>query len=194
MTIFYRLGAKLYVNITNKCPCACIFCIRGLTDGVGDAESLWLEHEPSMAEIKADFNKRSDLSEVTEIVFCGYGEPMERADDVIEITRYIKERTNLPVRINTNGLVRLINPDFEIKNLAIVDSISISLNADDAEEYNRVTRPRFGVTAYSELLEFAKAAKAYTTIAFSVMDVLSPERIKNCQSIARELNTTLRVR
>ena len=147
-----------------------------------------------MDEIKADFNKREDLAEVTGIVFCGYGEPMERADDVIEITRYIKEKTNLPVRINTNGLVRLINPDFDIKKLAIVDSISISLNADDAEEYNRVTRPRFGASAYGELLEFAKAAKAYTIVAFSVMDVLSPERIKNCQSIARELNTTLRVR
>jgi len=194
MTIFYRLGAKLYVNITNKCPCACIFCIRELTSGVGDAESLWLKREPTINEIITAFDNRKDLNEVDEVVFCGYGEPLERAEDVIKIIRHIKEKTNLPVRINTNGLVRLINPDFDITKLAAADSVSVSLNADDAEEYNRVTRPRFGSAAYGELLSFAQATKDFTSVTFSVMDVLGSERIENCRRIASEMEIPLRVR
>ncbi|MCL2216296.1 MAG: TatD family nuclease-associated radical SAM protein [Defluviitaleaceae bacterium] len=194
MTIFYRLGSKLYVNITNNCPCACIFCIRGLTDSVGDAESLWLEREPSMEEIKVALDRRTDLAEIDEIVFCGYGEPMERAEDVIEIAQYMKKKSTSPVRLNTNGLVQLINPEFDIAKLAVMDEVSISLNADDAEEYDRITRPRFGAASYDEMLEFAKAAKAYTSVIFTVVDTLSPKRIENCRRIAQELGVPLRVR
>ncbi|MCL2841609.1 MAG: TIGR04100 family radical SAM protein [Defluviitaleaceae bacterium] len=194
MVIFYRLDTKLYVNITNDCPCACTFCIRQQTDSVGDAKSLWLEREPTIQEIKTAFDNRKDLKEVDEIVFCGYGEPMERADDVIEVARYIKEKIQVPVRINTNGLVQLINPDFDISKLAVIDTVSVSLNADDAEEYNRNTRPRFGIVSYDTLLEFARTAKTYTSVAFSVMDVLGEKRIENCRTIARDMSIPLRVR
>ena len=196
MNIFYRLGQKLYVNITNACPCACVFCIRDTTNSVGDAESLWLSHEPSLDEILTAFNKRSDIKQVTEIVFCGYGEPLERANDVIEICKYIKSTyPTLPIRINTNGLVKLINPDFEISKLAVVDSVSISLNADDAEEYMRLVNPRFGEPSFEALLEFSKAVSEFTEVTLTVVeDVLSPERVERCKAIAESLNLPLRIR
>jgi len=195
MTIFYRLGFKLYVNITNACNCDCIFCIRNTSDGVGDAKSLWLEREPSLDEIKSAFDNRNDLEEVDEIVFCGYGEPLERADDVVHITRYIKEKTNLPVRINTNGLVRLINPDFDISLLAVADSLSVSLNADDEEEYVRVSRPSFGAKAFREMLDFAAAVKVYVpNVYLTVVDTLEKRRIANCYRLAESANLPLRVR
>ena len=28
MTIFYEVHDNIYVNLTNKCPCACTFCLR----------------------------------------------------------------------------------------------------------------------------------------------------------------------
>ena len=74
MTISYVLGGKLYLNLTNRCPNACDFCLRTHGDGVGDASSLWLEREPTREEIWADLQKR-DLTQYPELIFCGYGEP-----------------------------------------------------------------------------------------------------------------------
>ena len=194
MTIFYKLGNKLYINITNRCPCDCIFCIRNLTNSVGEADNLWLKREPTLDEIKKAFDAYN-LANINEIVFCGFGEPMERADDVIEITKYIKQKCSLPVRLNTNGLVKLINPDFKIGDLHIVDSVSISLNADDAEEYMRLTNSRFGFYAFNSLLNFAKEAQFYTNIVLTVVEgTLSPERIQKCHQLAESLNMPLRVR
>jgi len=194
MNIFYRLENKLFVNITNACPCNCIFCIRKLTDGMNENESLWLEREPTIDEIKAAFDARHDVHEVEEIVFCGFGEPMERAEDVITLLRYFKKSCNKKIRINTNGLIRLINPDFDISQLAEADSVSISLNADDAEEYNRVTRPRFGKASYEEMLSFAATIKNYTNVTLSIVGVLEPDRIENCRKIAENLGVAFRVR
>ena len=194
MTIFYRLGNNLYVNITNRCPCSCIFCIRNLTDSVGDAPSLWLEQEPTLDEIKLAFQDRQDLNEVNEVVFCGYGEPMARANDIFFLSSFIKKMTGLKVRINTNGLVNFLVPDFDVSKLAIVDSISVSLNADDAEEYVRIVRPKFGLESYNGMLKFVTDAKKYTDVTLTVMSDLGTERIGNCYRIAEELGVPLRIR
>lgn len=215
MTIVYQLGNKLYLNITNSCSCDCVFCIRNHTQGVGDAESLWLEREPNLEEIKTAIDEKfaailntnensngSSPSAIDEIVFCGYGEPMERASDVIAISQYIKNHYSsfyrkpaLLVRLNTNGLVFLMHPSFDISQLAIIDTVSISLNADDPEEYQRVSQPRYGEVSYDSLLEFARQAKAYTSVVFSVVDgTISAKRMENCRRIAEDMGIPLRVR
>ena len=196
MTIFYRLENKLYINITNACPCDCVFCIRNLTDSVGSADTLWLPQEPTLAEIKNAFDEaqRRDLYEIDEIVFCGYGEPMTRANDVIEIAAYIKSKTSLSVRINTNGLVKLLHPGFDIAKLSVIDSISVSLNADDAQEYLRITRPVFGLESYNALLDFIQEARNHTAVTLTVMENLDAERIENCKQLAKALNSVLRIR
>ena len=74
MNISYEIGNKLYLNITNKCPCNCTFCIRNNGDGAYGSDPLWLEHQPTAEEIIADIKKR-DLDKYSEVVFCGYGEP-----------------------------------------------------------------------------------------------------------------------
>ena len=94
MTILYDYKNTLYVNLTNKCPCACVFCIRKETDHLGDSGSLWLEHEPSIDEVKGAF-KDYDLSNYEEIVFCGYGEPLVRLDEVIEVSKYIRSISDI---------------------------------------------------------------------------------------------------
>ena len=195
MTVFYKLADKLYVNITNRCSCDCIFCIRKNGDSVGDAESLWLEREPSVDEIKGLFDAL-DLQNITEIVFCGYGEPLERADAVVEIGGYIKYKTGkigIPLRLNTNGLVNLINPDFDITRLGVFDSVSISLNADNASEYLRVTRPVFGEGSFEAMLKFADDLKKCTNVFFTVVDV-GDINIEKCRSISEKCGISLRVR
>jgi TatD family-associated radical SAM protein len=211
MTIFYRLGAAVYVNITNACPCDCVFCIRKLTDGVGTGESLWLPHEPTLDELKAAFDAyyaEGGFSGCREIVFCGYGEPMTRAETVIDLTEYMslamqnahgqhdmKERISMPVRLNTNGLVRLMFPDFDMNLLSHFSCVSVSMNADDMDEYNRNTRPRWTKTAYNEMLQFAADAKAFTRVVFTaVSGTISRERMANCRKKAAAMGIEFRER
>ncbi|MCL2698461.1 MAG: TatD family nuclease-associated radical SAM protein [Oscillospiraceae bacterium] len=184
---------KLYANVTNRCPCSCIFCLRDSGKGVGSAESLWLAHEPGYEEIITAFDA-VNLDGITEIVFCGYGEPMERADLVISVCKYIKQKCTLPLRLNTNGLVTMINPGFDLSALAVFDSVSVSLNAADEAEYLRVTKPKFGAAAYTAMLFFAREAKKYTDIVLTIVDIIGEEQIEQCRRLARSMDIPLRVR
>ena len=90
MTNLYTLGDSLYVNVTNKCPCSCVFCIRNNGDTIRESGSLWFEGaEPTADEIIADF-KNYDLKKFDSIVFCGYGEPLERIDVVCDVAKYLR--------------------------------------------------------------------------------------------------------
>lgn len=195
MTIFYPIGESLYVNLTNKCPCRCVFCVREEHETVGNNNSLWLDHDPSMEEIKADL-ERFNLADYKEVVFCGFGEPMMRMDDLIETAKYIKSKKDIKTRINTNGLGDLIHE----KNTAecikdCIDSVSISLNAPDKESYCRVTRPKFGEKSFDAMLKFAEECRdCGINIAFSVVDEITPEEIEKSRELAESLGVKLRVR
>ena len=52
MTIFYEVHDNIYVNLTNKCPCACTFCLRQTRDHMENSHVLWLEHAPSFEEVQ----------------------------------------------------------------------------------------------------------------------------------------------
>lgn len=194
LTMLYTVGDKIYVNLTNRCPCACTFCIRQNGDGAYGSDSLWLEREPTVDEVIAEFGKY-DISKYTEVVFCGYGEPMERADDVAFIGRYVKENLGLPVRLNTNGLGDKINdkPTAEMLEGA-VDTVSISLNQCDKEKYNAVTRPKWE-DGFDAMISFAADCKKYVPkVMFTVVDVIPPEDISRCKALAMSLGIELRVR
>lgn len=197
MTIFYELYGALYVNITNKCPCSCIFCIRNHTDVIQSSDPLWFEgNEPTIEDIKKDF-ERFDINKYSEIVFCGFGEPTERMDVLAETAKFLKEKTNKKIRLNTNGLSDLIlgrkNTAFELKGL--VDTVSISLNAPNAKRFAEVTNSVYGEESFVALLEFAKDAKeCIDKVMFTVVDVISEKEIKECRKIADEMGIELRVR
>ena len=194
MTILYTVGDKLYVNMTNRCPCRCTFCIRNNGDGAYGSDSLWLEREPSADEIKAEFEKY-DLSKFTEVVFCGYGEPMERAWELADIAAFIKSNSDIKIRLNTNGLGDKIHgrPTAELLN-GKVDIVSISLNSCDREKYNAVTRPKWE-DAFEAMLSFASDCKKYVPkVMFTVVDVISPEEIEGSKALAGKLGIELRVR
>lgn len=194
ITMLYTVGDKLYVNLTNRCPCACTFCIRQNGDGAYGSDSLWLEREPTADEVIAEFGKY-DLSKYTEVVFCGYGEPMERAEDVAFLGRYIKEKLGLPVRLNTNGLGDKIHGRKTAALLeGAVDIVSISLNQCNSEKYNAVTRPKWD-DAFDAMLSFAADCKKHVPkVMFTVVDVISPEDISECRRLAESLGIELRVR
>ena len=57
MTILYEVHRGLYVNLTNRCPCRCTFCLRQEKNSRSLYGDLWLEREPSVSEIIDEFNK-----------------------------------------------------------------------------------------------------------------------------------------
>ncbi|SDN90469.1 TIGR04100 family radical SAM protein [Acetanaerobacterium elongatum] len=195
MTIFYKYGGKLYINVTNRCSCNCTFCIRQNGDTVGDSGSLWLEHEPSFEEIVKAF-EAIDITGFTEVVFCGYGEPMERLDIVLQTCEYLRRVSKLKIRLNTNGLSDLINgkPTAHLLK-GLVDTVSISLNASNAKEYESVCRPSFGENAFPAMLQFARdCMQSVERVIFSVVDIIPKQEIEACQKLADEMGIPLRVR
>lgn len=195
MTIVYEVGENLYVNLTNKCPCSCTFCIRQNADGAYGSDSLWLEHEPSAKEV-IDALEKADYKKYREIVYCGYGEPTERIEVLTETAKFIKENNGPEIRVNTNGLSDLIHkkPTAHLFE-GVVDTVSVSLNAGTKEEYLKVTRPSFGDESYEAMQKFAVECKKYVkNVVFSVVDVIGEEQLKASQEMADKLGITLRIR
>jgi len=195
MTILYEIEDKLYINLTNKCPCDCIFCIRNNGDSAYGSDSLWLEKDPT-SEQTIDELKNKDLDSYKEIIFCGYGEPMEALDVLIEVSKFLKETTKTPLRLNTNGLSDLIHGKATAHLLeGLIDIISISLNAGSESEYLRVSQPSFGKPSFDAMLKFAEESKKYIkTVKFSVVDVISKEEIERCKEISEKMGIPLRIR
>ena len=195
--VLYDYASGLYANLTNRCPCRCEFCIRTMVDSLGDADSLWLKREPTVDEVK-ELLKEWDLSKYTELVFCGYGEPMERLDNVLDLCRYIKGTTNLKTRINTNGLSDLLHGRETASELdGLVDAISISLNAASADKYDALCHPKFGLESWPAILKFTEDVKQYVPdVTMSVVGGTIPkEDVEICRQIAEtQLGVKFRVR
>lgn len=196
MTILYSLYGNLYVNMTNRCPCACTFCLRNNGDELNGSGSLWLEREPSVEEIKAEFDKFPPDS-YQDIVFCGYGEPTERLEDLLEVADFAKKKYGKKIRINTNGLANLIygkdvTPMFSGK----IDAISISLNTPNPQKYLELTRNKFGLPSFDAMLTFAREAKKYVpeVTMTTVETTITKEEEEECRKICENLGVDYRIR
>lgn len=198
MTILYKVHNNLYVNLTNKCPCACTFCLRQNMDTVSaiDDRALWLEHEPSYEEVIADFDNYN-MDDFNEVVFCGYGEPTERLDVLLQVAAYVKEHFSNKVRINTNGMANLIwNRDTTPEFAGLVDTISISLNTPDPVKYQEIVRCKFGDKSFEEMLKFAKDVKNHVpnVVLTTVDTTITKDEEAACAKICEDLGVTYRIR
>lgn len=196
MTITYPVKTGIYVNMTNRCPCACTFCLRHNGEGVYGSDSLWLDREPTVQEV-CDSIDTWDLSKYNEIVFCGYGEPTERLYDLLEVAKYIKSKSDIKIRINTNGLADLIwNEKTAPKLEGLIDTVSVSLNATNKEEYLKVVRPKFGIDSYDAMLNFTKDCSKYVpNVVMTVVDVVTSKQEQEiCGKICESVGAILRVR
>lgn len=160
--------------------------------------TLWLKDgEPSIEEVLELFSKY-DLNIINELVFCGFGEPLERLEDVCAVIDSLKNTyPNLKVRLNTIGLANLIygrdvTPELEGR----FDTVSISLNAPDEKEFLELTRSRYGIQSYEAIKEFAVLSKRYVpNVVMTVVEKVMPEdKIEKCRQICKDLGVTLRVR
>ena len=196
MEILYKVHHGLYVNLTNKCPCACTFCLRQTMDHVWEAHSLWLEREPSAEEVIAEFAK-FDMNEFEEVVFCGFGEPTEALPVLLKVAAYVKETFSKPVRINTNGMGNLIwnrdiTPEFE----GLIDTVSISLNTPNAERYHELVRSKFGDQSFDAMISFAKKCTQHVpkVVMTTVATTITKEEEAQCSKICEEVGAVYRIR
>lgn len=196
-TFAYRVGSGIYLNITNRCNNNCEFCIRRNGEGAYGSESLWLEHEPGIDEI-LDAVEKVYFPECTEFVYCGYGEPTYRLCDLLISAALLKKKYALPVRLNTNGLANLLyKTDTTPVLRKYIDTVSISLNAANAEEYNNVCHPKYGLDAFPAIIEYARGCvrAGIPNVLFSVVEGTIPESdIAKCREIAENVGAKLRIR
>ena len=196
MTITYKVKNGIYVNMTNRCPCACTFCLRQNGPGVFGSDSLWLEHEPSVDEVKASIDSW-DLEKYDEVVFCGYGEPTERLPELLDLAHYIKARYGRQIRINTNGLADLIWGRPTAQDLkGVIDAVSVSMNEADAQKYYDLCHPRFGLKSYDAVIKYIEDVREYVPyVAASVVtSAISRESVAACYAKAEELGVVFKMR
>lgn len=189
MTIVYSYKRNIYLNITNRCPNRCRFCVRDQKDSLGDADSLWLDREPTVAEVIDELD-RWNMEGYDEIVFCGYGEPTERMDAVLEIAEIVHDRYGKRTRLNTNGLANMINGRDVVPGMVgRIDRVSISLNAPTADAYNELCRPRFGIDSYDALISFIEECRdvlGNVTVTWVSGSITQAEEYE-CERVARSL-------
>lgn len=196
-SLVYFLDAKTYINITNACTNRCLFCIRDIKDDVKGA-LLWLSKDNVKAEDVIDQLKDKSLQIKSDIIFCGYGEPLLRFEEVKKVAKYIKENMpNTKIRINTNGHASAVFKRNIAQELAgFIDEISISLNAQNEALYNEISRPTIK-NAYGAMLDFAsQCVKAGIPTTLSVVTGYKNYEVdtEKCQKIAQSIGAKFRAR
>ncbi len=192
----YEHGVNLYVNMTNQCPNRCQFCLRQNSAGSLYAENLWYRGgEPSKEEFWAQLQRR-DLNQYPEIVFCGYGEPACRWDDMMWLCDRIRGQGSHFIRINTNGLANLItgrNAALELDGR--VDAVSISLNASTPEGYDAICHSRFGLEALPAILRFTSTAVLNVPhVRMTVVSTMPKAEQEACRQLAESVGADFFVR
>ena len=188
--ITYPIRNSLYLNITNRCTAACTFCVRYHTDFV-KGHNLRLKDEPTAEEMIKEIG---DPKRYAEIVFCGYGEPLLRLDVVKAVAADVKRRGGM-VRVDTNGHANLIHKRNVLPELAgLVDAMSVSLNAQNAALYDKISQPKFGGITYEAVKDFIREAKKHIPDVTVTVVSLPEVDIEACRKIAGDLGVKFRVR
>lgn len=168
-TIVYRFKNGLYINLTNRCPNLCTFCIKTKWHMQFEGYNLDLAgQEPTAQEVLAALDQEIKKAPVQEVVFCGYGECTMRLTVLLQIGRALKAAQQagtyppFKIRLNTNGLGNLINQ----RNIApelksAVDIVCVSLNAENETLWRQLVRPAPGYeNGFESVLQFISACAA----------------------------------
>ena len=186
-TITYQIGDNLYINLTNRCS----FCVREGKETY-EGYALWLKAgEPSAEQIIGEIG---DPTRYHEIVFCGFGEPTFRLEEMCKVCDYVHAHGG-KTRLNTNGHGSLIH-GYDIAPLlkGKLDGVNISLNAPTESDYVALCRPQIA-GAFAGMLAFARACReSGVNCWFSVVDCIGKEAVEACRTCAQEIGISLRVR
>lgn len=186
--LIYPLNTSLYINLTNRCTCRCLFCPLGTNEPLEVQNiDLTLKKEPTSKEILKEIE--SYLKEKTrpdEVVFCGYGEPTLRLKEIKEISTELKKQ-NFKIRLNTNGHGSLIHKRNIVPELeGLIDEIRISLNGTTSEEYKKLNLPLYRQDTYPLVNEFVLESKKVIPKVFVSAVLVEQLDVTELKRIARE--------
>ena len=159
----YRFGNNVYINLTNRCPNLCVFCIKTKWKMDFHGNNLNLAgNEPTALAVLHDLETELKTAPFNEVVFCGYGEPTMRLDVLLYVAQTLKgwqAQAKFPpfkIRLNTNGLGARINHKPIVNDLRrVVDIVNVSVNAESAEKWRQLVRPEPEYqNAYPDVLAF----------------------------------------
>lgn len=193
-TYLYVLDGNLYVNLTNKCSNGCDFCVRNERDSYY-GYNLWLKNGDPTAEKVIAAANAMDLSKYKEAVFCGFGEPTYKVNEMLALCDFFHAK-GMSTRLNTNGQGNLINkrdivPDLKGK----IDFVNISLNFSCAEKYQPVCRSQYGASGFDAMLEFARQCRRNDVACrFSIVDCIGEAEVEACKRLAESMHVPLYVR
>lgn len=193
-TYVYELDGNVYINLTNKCSNGCEFCVRNERASYY-GNYLWIKHgDPTAEKVIAELEKK-DVSAYKELVFCGFGEPTYKMGEMTAVAEYAHSR-GLKTRLNTNGQGNLINKRDIVPELkGKIDLVNVSLNAPDAESYQKICHSQYRLDAFPALVEFAKSCvKNGVACRFSVVDCIGAEAVESCRRLAESEGVPLYVR
>lgn len=141
----YEHEGSVYLNVTNRCPVSCAFCVKTDWEYEFRGQDLGLGgREPSIPELRASVEERlARPPRPREAVFCGFGEPTMRLDALREVGAWIRAQPGSPpVRLNTVGLGSMIHRRDIVPELkTCVDAVSVSLNTADPAQWVELHRP-----------------------------------------------------
>jgi len=180
--ISYPIRNSLYLNLTNRCSNRCTFCAKNASYMV-KGHDLELNHEPTVEDLLREVG---DPKKYDEIVFCGFGEPLLRLDTIKAAAAELKKK-GAKIRIDTDGQANLVygrNILPELKGL--VDAVSISLNSDNAPQYNRLCRSPFGEKAFEGVLNFIREAKKVIPEVVATVVAMPGVEVEACRRLAEE--------
>ncbi|MFI5345588.1 MAG: TatD family nuclease-associated radical SAM protein [Elusimicrobiota bacterium] len=195
----YAHGDGVYLNLTNRCPTACLFCLKRLSRWSYEGKDLRLTaKEPSAAEALAAAESFLATGKYSEVIFCGYGESTYRLPAMLAVGAELSARyPEVRRRLNTVGLGNLIwGRDIVPELKRCVDAVSVSLNTADPEQWRRlhVPRPAFADKGYDAVLKFvvdcARAGIDTTVTAVRLPGV----EIGAVRDLARNLGVKFRLR
>lgn len=186
----YKIRNSLYINVTNRCNADCVFCDRkGAAVIKGYSLKMTKSQEPPA---ETYIKEIGDPKKYDEIVFCGYGEPTIRWDVVKDISKYVKENGG-KTRLNTDGHGNYINKrDITPELKENIDTVSISLNSTDPEQYAKLMRvdPKM----HGEMIDFARKAKHYSRVVMSIVGLSEVDTQKAKNFVADEIGVDFRER
>ncbi len=194
-TYAYALDGNLYINLTNKCSNGCDFCVRNERASYY-GNYLWLKKgDPTVEKVIAQVNGFGDLTRFKEVVFCGFGEPTYKMEEMLALCDYFHGK-GLKTRLNTNGQGSLINKrDIPLELKGKIDFVNISLNASCAEKYQKICRSQFGESVFEAILEFAKQCNRNgVACRFSIVDCIGEEEVESCKRLAESVKVPLYIR
>ena len=143
--ILYEKGRALYLNLTNRCPVSCSFCVKVPWDYLFEGHDLRIKGpEPTAAQlINAVETKLEAGGDWTEAVFCGFGESTYRLAEMTQVGLYLKaHHPKVKRRLNTVGLGDLIwGRDITPELARYLDEVAVSLNTADPAQWVELLRP-----------------------------------------------------